>query len=172
MRSYIQGPLKRGNKAFPTSVDLFLYQIGAGTVGGLWALVESNRLWSYYSAVWVRGKIKTDKNKVTSHAAFLRKHVPGRKRKQPSAFIPSSFHVAEERHVASLQPFPTNAAGCRSLSDSGQCLNDPKLPSFLFLIFIFFFLQCHLCTTTTGEKKNRSLKKNHGSKLRIQEKKK
>lgn len=120
------------------------------------------------------GKIKTDKNKVTSHAAFLPKHVPGRKRKQPSALIPSSFHVAEERHVASLQPFRTNAAGCWSLGDSGQCLNDPKLPSFLFLIyfFFFFFLQCHLCTTTTKKKKNRSLKKNHGSKLRIQEEKK
>lgn len=76
---------------------------------------------------------------MTSHAAFLRKHVPGRKRKQPSAFIPSSIHVAEERHVASLQPFRTNAAGCRSLGDSGQCLNDPKLPRFLFLIFFFFF---------------------------------
>lgn len=82
-----------------------------------------------------QGQIKTDKNKVTSHAAFLRKHVPETKRRQPSAFILSSFHVVEERHVASLQTFRTNAASCRSLGDSGQRVNDPKLLIFLFLMF-------------------------------------
>lgn len=66
-----------------------------------------------------------------------------------SSRLLSSFHVVEERQVASLQAFRTNAASCRSLSDSGQCINDPKLLILLFLIFI----QCHLCTTKSNIKK-------------------